>query len=251
MARKKSAVLPACRCLEIPPGTIVRDRRYGEHLVYFSPWMSYDATGYYLCPQTRVVWVSKYVSGRDWRMDDPVAEHTGLVLPEFSHYTVACVEAKLYEKPLEKRKVDMHYVLGVPRHIRFPDFPRLPLENLIFDIFFTNDAGISCSWESLHVSGIDSLKLWLYLLEPLNAGGVSNGWLASPFEPISHQVLQSSLRLEWWQFGKQIGEVVVKHQMSMEASQFAERFSQNTAFRDILQENEEWIRKARRGKVDQ
>lgn len=249
--KKKRTDLLTCQCSAMDPHTIVRDKAYAEHLLYFSPGTSWDDTGYYLCPQTGVVWVSKYVPGFDWRIDDIALEHTGLVLPEFSHYTVARVEVRLYKQPVRVRDdtgQDIYYTLGLPRHIPLPTFPHLPLKGLIIESFFTDDS-LSWEWESLRVSGIKSLKTWLYLPEPLNAGGAVEGWLASPFEPISRQVLEAGLHLEWWYLWKQIGEVVVQYQTQVEAAWFREYFSHNPSVRNIGEELDEWVRLARRGRV--
>jgi hypothetical protein len=159
---------------------------------------------------------------------------------------VAKVAATLFEQRQSVRDPDSHYYYGIPRDVVIPEWPKLPLAGLLWE-GFKSKTDVEWCCENIKASGKLYLYLWLYLPMPLGCGGSVACWLASPFEPISQQVLVPGLTLEWWFAGGQIGELVVEKQFQMPASEFFEWFGFDKPYRDTGREFSEWLQSVRRG----
>lgn len=240
--------LQGCQCLQLPEGILLRDDRYRsylEHLVYVSGGTSWDATGYYLCPNTGVVWMGTYVGEEP--MPTPAVVRTRCRQLPLDAYTIAKGAAQLYSEPVypppEAPRVDYQ----LPRGVSPPPFPELPLQGLFYESFFPRSE-LLWACEDIQVRGSVPLKVWLHLLVPLSRGETGACWLASPLELISQQVLQSGLVLAWWFAGGQIGEVRVEVQERVSAARFFEWFGFDKPYRNTGKEFSLWLQAVRRGK---
>ncbi len=95
-------VLTGCQCLSLPEGTLLREsfhRAYLDHInVYISEGVSWDAAGYYLCPNTGVVWRTTYLSGG--KIEEIGMVRTSCRQTPLDAYTIAKGVVQLYSEPL-------------------------------------------------------------------------------------------------------------------------------------------------------
>lgn len=224
-----------CRCSEMPAGTLLQgDWSNDEYIAHLEQFLSV----YYVCPLTRVMWVCKH--GGDGRISFPEYEHTGYRLPTPSVYTVAEVDAALYEVP---SKPSNQVIFKLPHGVQLPEFPALPLTGLIKGLFIPRSS-ISWQWEIFQVSGEIPLSLWLHLWRPLDRGKGTSGWLVEPFGVATGQILQSGLQLEWVYATRNIGQVLVNRQIQVEPQSFWEVFGRGKPYRDLGAEFSDWLEKA-------
>lgn len=234
--RIKRGDQPECVCEDIPVGTIFN---YYDHrlnhlrgLVLGDLWLAIP----YICPYTGIVWLSRYVEGRDWRIDDIVYERTRHRQPRLENYTVSEATLKIYHEKRQVEDIVPGRVGGVPLSMMDPEWPDLPIEGLLFGMFsLSENTRASWYYEEIMIEVIYGINLWVYLPAALGRGDSGRCWLASPFEPITQQVLRSGVVLEW-SFAGQIGEMHVESQRKVPAAQFYERFGFDKPFRDIEEE---------------
>ncbi len=238
-----------CNCLTIPVGTSVSDKNLDYHLRSISK-SRHGWSGYSICPYTGVVW--RWEQYEDFTGLYSVwytsYERTAVQQTERLSYTLAKTHITLYAEPLKHTSDEvMRYRLGLPPETAIPHFPALPLEGQIWDVFF-HEAPVS--WEAEGISACDQKLslLWLYLPQPLEAGTTVQGWLASPLEAITAQVLVPGFLLEWRWYGGTIGELVVEVQERVLASQYHQYFGFDRPHRDLVEESSEILRSARQGR---
>lgn len=237
--RTKRNARPRCICEDIPVGTVLNydvDRNRLEHLHYLASgnlWLDEP----YICPYTGIIWLSRYVEGRDWRVDDIVYERTRHRQPQLESYTVSKATLEIYhEKRLKKEYITPVSVGDVPLSTMESEWPRFPVAGLLLDLFILSEENrIAWHYEEIVIEPVYSIQLWVYLPSPLWQGDAGRCWLASPFEPITQQVLQPGLVLQW-QFVGQIGEIRVEAQQKVPAARFLERFGFDKPYRDIGEE---------------
>lgn len=240
------APLTECQCLQLPVGTLLRYNRYYDyiqHLVHVAAGANYEAAGYDLCPITGVLWAQTYVPAG--RIDEIALYRTGCCQSSLDYRTVAHGVARLYETPLEPPADRPRMDYQLPRGMTPPLFPDLPLQGLVREILQPRQE-MSWACGEVQVVGRTSLWLWVYLLAPLERGGVVGCYVASPLEVLSAQGLREGLVLAWWFAGREIGEVRVEGQERVSVGAFGEWFGFDKVYRDLGAEFSEWLRQARR-----
>ncbi len=237
-----------CGCLSVPVGdTVPANPVLDSHLrsLYLGNdfWVEIGCS---ICPLTGVVWRSMY-GDDDERYPRIVYQRTSVLQTELPNYTLCKTTVSLYSNPQERLERMVGTYVPHPDELPPPPFPTLPLEGLIWDSFHPT-AEVAWAVDEISVRGQITLFLWLYLPQPLEAGTTVQGWLASPLEAITAQVLVPGFLLEWRWYGGTIGELVVEVQERVLASQYHQYFGFDRPHRDLVEESSEILRSARQGR---
>lgn len=228
-------IRPKCICEDVPSGTVLNydvERDYLNHLhmlILANPWKG----DLYYCPYTGVVWHSRYAEGRDWRVNDIVYERTRYRQLHIENYTVAKASIQLYHEKKIKKSTAPGSVAGVSLSVMDSEWPDLPIRGLLLEMFsLPENTELTFQYGEIVVEEVVAVELWVYLTASLQRGDSGWCWLASPFEPITSQVLQPGLVLEWHLYG-QVGEVCVESQHKVPAIQFSEWFGFDRPYRSL------------------
>jgi len=193
---------------------------------------------YYICPLTGAVWLSRYTE--DMRNTPIVYERTSCLQSSTERRTLAKCAVSLFNSKVVPNRPYRYYNEERVKDLVLNKWPMLPLEGLFFeDLELKTEVTWHCNDISVSTKG--TLYLWLQLLAPLERGCSVPGWIASPLEAITRQVLQPGLRLEWWFGWGQIGEVEIQEQQEVSSAEFFDRFGFDKEYRETRREFSDWF----------